>query len=622
MKIRFRPQLVHLRPVVAVLALLLAVSVPAWAQLTPVGGTVPTLTPTGTVGSVQETDIAYDPAHDAYLVVTAFGPVWGVFVNGNNTPVTPVFMITDGSLGFGHRPIAVYSPDVSNGAGGTGGFLVTWNAASGGGNCPNSATPCTLQDRIVSLQAPGYFVTGVQTVTDTSQGSIYFENHAAVAYSRASHIFLVAYMTSIPAYGLQARFLNTAGVPVSGTLRLSEGSTRDPGLAWNPATNDFGMVNAGWGGGSAFAQFRMINSAGVVSGTSTFGYATGTYATAIDVNASNQYVLSWALSPGVVSAAFDQVGNPLGTTFVSNRIGGDTSLDMKFNAATNTFAVVSSDFLSAQVAASELYSDGVPRIPAGIITNDPATNGSFYPRVATRAGTNQWDVITDVDFKSIENQIVISSGFFGTPPAVGSALGAPPVTPPTSSGGSTSTGGCTGSDPFAAIGGGHCVNGGWIPGPATGGSSAPTTPTPTPTPTPTSGSTCTGSDPFASIGGGHCVNGGWIPGPAPSTGGSTPTTPTPTPTPAPTSSSTCSGSDPFAAIGGGHCVNGGWVPGAAPSTSSGTCSGSDPFASVGGGVCVNGGWVPGAIAGGCTTPDPFTSIGGGTCVSGGWVPKG
>jgi hypothetical protein len=31
------------------------------------------------------------------------------------------------------------------------------------------------------------------------------------------------------------------------------------------------------------------------------------------------------------------------------------------------------------------------------------------------------------------------------------------------------TGGCSGSDPFAALGGGHCVNGGWLFGPAPGG---------------------------------------------------------------------------------------------------------------------------------------------------------
>lgn len=621
----------HLRSLIAAVVLLLAVSVPAHAQLTPLGSTVPTMT-VGGVGSLQETDVAYDPGHDAYLVVAAFGSVYGVFVNAANTPVTPVFVIADGSLGFGHRPIAIYSPDVSNGLGGMGGFLVTWNAASGGGSCNVGSTPCTLQDRIVSLQAPGYLVSGVQTVTDSSQGSIYFENHVTVAYSKTSHEFLMAYMTAIPAYGLQARFVDTNGLPVGGTMRLSELNTREPGLAWNSATNEFGMVNAGWGGSSAFAQFRIISAGGAISGTSTFGYAKGTYATAIDVNSSNQYVLTWALSPGVVSEVFDDAGNDLGETYVSGRIGGDTSLDMTFNATTNTFAVVSSDFFSAEVAGTELYSNGVPRTAAGIITDDGASNGSFYPRVATRLGFGQWNVATSVNFESIENQIVTSTGFFGTPPAFGSGPSAS-----SSGGGSTSLGtgggstsaGCATPDPFTSIGGGTCVNGGWIPGgsgasSSSGGSSSSSTTTTTTT----TSSGCTIPDPFTSIGGGTCVNGGWIPGTSggsTSTGGSTSGGSTSTgggTTSTSTSTSTCSGSDPFASIGGGHCVNGGWIPGPGSSTSSSTCSGSDPFASIGGGTCVNGGWVPASLAGGCTIPDPFTSIGGGVCINGGWVPKG
>ena len=51
-------------------------------------------------------------------------------------------------------------------------------------------------------------------------------------------------------------------------------------------------------------------------------------------------------------------------------------------------------------------------------------------------------------------------------------------------------GGCTTPDPFTAIGGGTCVNGGWVP----------------------TSTYCGGlPDPFTAIGGGVCINGGWIP---------------------------------------------------------------------------------------------------------------
>lgn len=175
-----------------------------------------------------------------------------------------------------------------------------------------------------------------------------------------------------------------------------------------------------------------------------------------------------------------------------------------------------------------------------------------------------------------------------------------------------SSGGCTIPDPFVSIGGGHCVNGGWIPGPAP---STSTTPTTTDPPAASTG-TCTIPDPFVSIGGGHCVDGGWIPGPAPSTSTTTATTTVvPPPTVASASSAaTCTIPDPFVSIGGGHCVNGGWIPGPAPSTSTGT--------TTSGGATATSSGTSTTQPGGCTIPDPFTSIGGGICINGGWVPKG
>ena len=69
-------------------------------------------------------------------------------------------------------------------------------------------------------------------------------------------------------------------------------------------------------------------------------------------------------------------------------------------------------------------------------------------------------------------------------------------------------GGCTTSDPFVAIGGGTCVNGGWLP--PSGGSTSPVSSPPPPAPIIVPGG-CTTADPFAAMGGGRCVSGGWLP---------------------------------------------------------------------------------------------------------------
>ena len=141
----------------------------------------------------------------------------------------------------------------------------------------------------------------------------------------------------------------------------------------------------------------------------------------------------------------------------------------------------------------------------------------------------------------------------GSPPAAPPAP-APNLPPP--SGG----GGCVTPDPFAAFGGGTCFNGGWYaPGMTPPGSSPPAPPTPTPgTPTPTppapGAGGCVPPDPFAAMGGGTCFNGGWLaPGMMPPSGSPAPPSTPPPPT-------ACIGPDPFTAMGGGVCINGGWVP--------------------------------------------------------------
>jgi hypothetical protein len=229
---------------------------------------------------------------------------------------------------------------------------------------------------------------------------------------------------------------------------------------------------------------------------------------------------------------------------------------------------------------------------------------------------------------------------------------------------------CTSPDPFAAIGGGTCSNGGWLPpGMAVPGSESTQSPPPPPPP-PSSVQGCQSPDPFAGMGGGTCYNGGWLPPGMPiPAGASTPATSTPTPppsTPPPSSSPQgCATADPFAGMGGGTCYNGGWLPPgmpiptgvSTPATSTPTpppstpppssspqgCTSPDPFAGMGGGTCYNGGWLPPGMtppggtnqpvsspsgatsppaSTGCITGDPFVSIGGGTCYKGGWVPAG
>ena len=361
------------------------------------------------------------------------------------------------------------------------------------------------------------------------------------------------------------------------------GGSRDPSLAWNPATDQFGLGFTGWSGNAAFAGFRRIGADGSVSGRQTFGFTAGTFTTGIEVNSSGQYVLAYALHPGTRTATFDAGGGMMAENFITSRFGHDQSLGLAYNPSTGSFLAVGSDGASLEVAGAEVNGGGGPNSGGQILT-EGAGHGSFHPLTTARPGSNQWDVVYSRDFRGATNQIVASasSGGGGAPAPPPPAPTPPPPPPPDSGtgGGVTTptptTTGCTTPDPFLSLGGGTCVNGGWWP-PGMGGTpSTPTTPTAPTSPPPTGGGGgggttvgCTTADPFVSLGGGTCWNGGWFPpGMAvPSTPTAPPTTPT-TPTtptaPSPTGDGSCTTSDPFVSIGGGICSQGGWRPRGAP----------------------------------------------------------
>lgn len=204
------------------------------------------------------------------------------------------------------------------------------------------------------------------------------------------------------------------------------------------------------------------------------------------------------------------------------------------------------------------------------------------------------------------------------PPTTSSPAPAPstPAPPPSASG-------CKTPDPFVTIGGGVCINGGWVPAGMV--APKPSTPAPAPVPpkstspsAPAGGGACTTPDPFVTIGGGACVNGGWVPaamvsspsGPAPKP--PTQTAPAPSAPPPASGGGACTIPDPFATIGGGTCYNGGWLPPGMAVPGGGTTAPPVPAPKPP---------APPTLTG-CITPDPFVSLGGGTCYGGAWLPPG
>jgi hypothetical protein len=636
-------------------ALILVSAAPATAQIS-----VTTGNPLLYSGWVQGSASAWDPVHNVYLVVGAPSntaqPLVGVFTDVAGDLVAGPFPINRGGV-FSQFPWVAYSPNLPNGAGGVGAFLVTWH--ENGVMVNGVETPETInyvQTRTVSYPAGAV---GAQQSLVGPTGSFWL-TAPMVKYSSISNIYFLAWrgMDTM----LWGARLDGNGTLIGSPFRIvpTTQSWQNPSVAWDSVTDQFGVLSTGYGGPTgATTAVTIVTAGGTVVGTNIFNAAPQTFVTAIDFNpATGRYIGVWYQAPGgTMGVEIASDGTVVAEGLVSTRTGTPDTEALAYNPMSGTF-LLAAEGQSYNIWGAELNAHGV-RDSADIeITSTGGPKGTFFPMAAPGGVSGaQWSVSFTHNFNELHDQIIATSTRGGGPAG---SLGAappgqappPPATPPSSNGGSTS---CPGY-PNPAFPGAVCVNGGWIPGGSTGGSTPPPSPPPPPTPPPSTPPPSSGAStscpgyPNPAFPGAVCVNGGWVPGasgstscpgypnpafpgavcvnggwvPGGSTGGSTPPPSTPPPSiPSPSSggSTTCPGY-PNPAFPGAICVNGGWVPGASGSTS---CPGY-PNPAFPGAVCVNGGWVPGGppspTSGGCTTPDPFTAIGGGICSNGGWRPKG
>ncbi len=351
-------------------------------------------------------DIAYDPVNNVYLSVGAYGPVYGVFVSSAGTPVRASFGIgSANSASFGHYPRAVYSGDLN---GGNGGFLVTWH-----------------QDgylRSVVVAYPTGVISAERLVSDGSQGGTHAGNTTGIAYSSTSRKFLVTWATGV--FGVQGRFVDSSGAPTgSVTQYVDAGGANEPQVAWNSATDEFGLVYGAWNSVAAWVGFKRIPASGATPPAGTaFGFAGATFSPSIAVNTtSHHYIVGWSLGGGAKGTEIDQNGFKIADErLLGSRLGTPTSFELAYNPVSSTFLAISEDPKSIEIAGVELQSDGSPiSVPIGLSSG--ASKGSYVPRVAARTTAKEWSISYSRDFTALANQLVStattgSGGGGGTPP--------------------------------------------------------------------------------------------------------------------------------------------------------------------------------------------------------------
>jgi hypothetical protein len=561
--------------------------------------------------SVRGIDSSYDPVHDVFLGVGAFGFVSGTFANNVGEPIGSPFTISTGG-GHANYVRVQYSQDVN---GGSGGFLVAWSAEDG-----------TVRSQVVAY--PGVLV-GPEQIVATEP--VWIESAPAIAYSATSRQFLVVWADLF--LNIRARLVGLDGAPLGGIAQVSAGIGKTPGVAWNPLRNEFGVSYSGESGSSAFSAFAIVPSSNIDAPgavvRNSFNFLPGglTYITDLAFSpATGTYVMTWYEWPNSVVAAFDQAGTLLFVSPVSSRIGVYDSLSISFSPVSQTFLVAGLDPQNDFLTGAELAGNGVK---IGFDTQLIGAGPAWYARSAPSTTSPMWQTVISRSFKLTDRVVFTGTTGGGSgstppppPPSGGSTTPPPPTTTSTCPGGdipgmicingeyfpegtTTSTSSCPG-DPIPGM---TCVNGDWIPDSSlsttTSTSSCPGGPIPGMTcvngnwiPDSSLSTTSTSSCPGGPIPGMTCVNGNWIPDSSLST----------------TSSSSCPGGP----IPGMTCVNGNWIPDSSLST---TSSSSCPGGPIPGMTCVNGNWIPdSSLSTTSSSSCPGGPIPGMTCVNGNWIP--
>ncbi len=450
---------------------------------------------------------AYDPVHDCYFEITGSSRLEGRFFDRAGRAVSGFLLIDAGEAA--HVAAVVYSPDVSDGAGGFGGVVVVWShdVINGG-----SGERELLFAQIVSF--PGRLV-GTRRTIFAGTPMFSYVMSTDVAYSPTDRVFLVALSESssspvtdqrawIVRLGLDLQPLGQTTLSSSPNLAcLVVFFFRcHIGVAWNPTSREFGVL---YRQGALAPYTTQLTLARVRSDLTVVGRTAilrpGAQLSGLAVNSSTgNYLAVASFYPSGVDGA--EVG-PDGTVLASGPVTTTIQafVDRSFGSLTLSYLPASGTFLLAGWQTAAQSGRLLELNQHGVALSSTLTMLSGEMRQAAHATSPEWLVVVGNDIN-------------GLPQGSGSWI----IGTSTPFGGSNATlSTCATPDPFVSLGGGVCLNGGWLPPGHPLIASGSPAPSPPPPPPPTGA--CTIPDPFTSIGGGVCVNGGWVPRGHPLAGG-------------------------------------------------------------------------------------------------------
>jgi hypothetical protein len=396
-------------------------------------------------------DAAYDSLHDRYLVVAESGShtiIEGQLVDGSGARIARTVISQAPAAGATQMPRVAFSPDVNGGAGG---FLVVWHETPTGGNFTQ------VKGKIVD--AGGNPLT-VAFLISTEAGSVTSSTcwimGAPVAYSTASHEFLVAWMGSYNVTN-DIRFMRVApgGTLLQSLPTLVTSGTadweRDPSVTYNPDDDEFFIAYGGYWDARRYSYVsarRVKAGTGAVIGAPVeYAQTLATYVPAVTYNSGNkQYLISWYHRTSGAAAIYGikvaRDGSAAGgLTLLSSRYFAYDANDLKYNPVSGDYLLTThgNNPESWEDAAVSIKSDGTPYDNGFIATHTPdvralnpnpaQTDGNFYPRLAVSTASAKWLLVTSSLFKSINGQFVTSSATGGPGTPTTPTTPTPPATP-------------------------------------------------------------------------------------------------------------------------------------------------------------------------------------------------
>jgi hypothetical protein len=361
---------------------------PATPSLARVGATleVPTLAETL---PKRNPDVAHDPVHDVYLVVTGATAISGTFLDASGQSLSAPFAVAQTSA-------YTQTPRVIHGAGK---LLVTWH------DNRNSDTQPDLRARLVSWtgSAPDLGAADFQVGARS-----YWEMGSALAFSETSQQFLVVWQVNGENH-IRARLIDTTGALIGSEISVADGPDWHSGAAaaWNSARNEFLVAYAHASSSGAAVSARRLGADGtLIGGEVELGSGSGTWtAAAAYLPCDDEYFVAWYSLP---SNAFSGVrlgadAAPLGTVFtLAPGYGGYDSLTVTRHPRLGT--------LISAFHGQDDEDYGVAYLPTGEqtpvtrVTESPGEDGNFNPRIAASSLRNEWLLVTSRGFNTVVAQ--------------------------------------------------------------------------------------------------------------------------------------------------------------------------------------------------------------------------